>query len=36
MLLEYNSFIFYINTEDIYVDISKDVETRSDILNYEL
>ena len=36
MLLEYNSFIFYINTGDIYVDIPKDVETRSDILNYEL
>ena len=30
------SFIVYIKTEDIYLDISKDVETRCDTSNYEL
>ena len=29
-----NRFIFYIKTEDIYVDITKDVETRFVTLNY--
>ena len=28
-----NSFIVYIKTEDIYVDIAKDVETRFDTSN---
>ena len=28
--LDKNSFIVYIKTEDIYSDISKDVETRFD------
>ena len=36
MLHDKNLFIAYIKTEDIYVDISKDVETRFDTLNYEL
>ena len=31
-----DSFMFYIKTNNIYVDISKDVETRFDISNYEL
>ena len=31
-----DSFIVYIKTEDIHVDIAKDVETRCDISNYEL
>ena len=30
------SVIVYIKTEDIYVDIAKDVETRFDTSNYEL
>ena len=30
------SFMVYIKTEDIYVDIAKDVETRYDTSNYEL
>ena len=30
------SFIIYIKTKDIYVDIVKDVETRFDVSNYEL
>ena len=30
------SFIVYIKTEDIYLDIAKDVETRFDISCYEL
>ena len=30
------SFTVYIKTEDIYVDIAKDVETRFDTPNYEL
>ena len=36
MLHDKDLFIAYIKTEDIYVDISKDVETRFDTLNYEL
>ena len=31
-----DSFIIFVKAEDIYVDIAKDVETRSDISNYEL
>ena len=31
-----NSFIVYIKTEDIYVNIAKDAETRFDTSNYEL
>ena len=31
-----DSFIVYIKTEDIYVDIAKDAETRFDTSNYEL
>ena len=31
-----DSFIVYIKTEDIYVDIAKDVETRFDMSSYEL
>ena len=30
------SFIVYVKTERIYVDIAKDVETRSDTSNYKL
>ena len=33
--MDTGTFIVYIKTKDIYVDIAKDVETRSDILNYE-
>ena len=29
-------FIVYIKTEDIYIDIAKDIETRSDTSNYGL
>ena len=31
-----DSFIVYIKTDDIYKDISEDVETRFDTLKYEL
>ena len=31
-----DSFIVYIKTYDIYRNITKDVETRFDTLNYEL
>ena len=31
-----DNFVVYINMEEIYVDIPKDVETRFDTLNYEL
>ena len=31
-----SSFIVYIKTEDIYVDIAKDVKIRFDISNYPL
>ena len=34
--MDTDSFMAYIKTEDIYVDIVKDVETRFDISNYEL
>ena len=30
------SFIVYIKTEDVYVDIAKDVETRSDTSSHKL
>ena len=30
------SFVVYTKTEDIYADIAKDVEARSDTSNYEL
>ena len=30
------SFIVYINTDDIYKDITQDVETKFDASNYEL
>ena len=37
MLLENtDSFIVYIKTEEIYIDIGKDVETRFDTSNHEL
>ena len=29
-------FIYYVKTEDIYVDTAKDVETRFDTSNYAL
>ena len=31
-----DSFIIYIKTEDLYTDITKDVDTRFDTSNYEL
>ena len=31
-----DSFIVYLKEDDIYKDISEDVETRFDTLNYEL
>ena len=31
-----DGFIVYIKTEDIYKDITKDIETRFDTSNYEL
>ena len=31
-----DSFIIYIKTEDIYIEIAKDVETRFDTSNYGL
>ena len=34
--MDTDSFIVYIKTEDIYLDIAKDVEIRSDTSNYEL
>ena len=34
--MDTDNFIVYIKTEDIYSDITKDVETRSDTSNYEL
>ena len=34
--MDTGSVIVYIKTEDIYVDIAKDVETRFDTSNYEL
>ena len=34
--MDTDSCIVYIKTEDIYLDIAKDVETRFHALNYEL
>ena len=34
--MDTDSFIKYINTDDIYKDIAEDVETRFDTSNYEL
>ena len=34
--MDIDSFIVYIKTEDIYVHIKKDVETRFDTSSYEL
>ena len=34
--MDTDSFIVYIKTEDIYLDIAKDVEITSDTSNYEL
>ena len=34
--IDTGSFIVYIKMKDIYLDISKDVETRCDTSNYEL
>ena len=31
-----DSFIAYIRTDDIYIDIAEDVEIKFDISNYEL
>ena len=36
LYLDTNSFIVYIKTEDIYIDVAKDVETRFDTSSYEL
>ena len=33
--MDTDSFTVYVKTDDIYVDISKDVETRFDTSNYE-
>ena len=34
--MDTNSFILYIKTDDFYIDIAEDLETRFDISNYEL
>ena len=34
--IDTNSFIVYTKTEDIYINIAKDVKTRFDTSNYEL
>ena len=34
--MEVDSFIVYIKTDDIYKDITEDVQTRFDTSNYEL
>ena len=34
--MDKGSFIVYIRTEDIYIDIAKNVETRFETSNYEL
>ena len=36
LYLDTNSFIVYIKTEDIYIDVAKDVETRFDTSSYQL
>ena len=34
--MDIDSFIFYIETEEIYINTAKHVETRLDTSNYEL
>ena len=34
--MDADNFIVYIKTEDIYLDIAKDAETKFDTSNYEL
>ena len=34
--MDTDSFIVYIKTEDIYVDIAKNIKTRFDTSNYEI
>ena len=34
--MDIDSFILYIKTDDFYIDIAEDLETRFDISNYEL
>ena len=34
--MDTDSFIVYIKTEDIYVDIAKNINTRFDTSNYEI
>ena len=34
--MDTDSFLLYIKTEDIYIDITKDVKTRFDTSDYEL
>ena len=34
--MDTNSFIVYIKTDDVYIDIAEDVETRFHISNYKL
>ena len=36
VIIDTDNFIVYIKTDDSYKEISKDVETRFDALNYEL
>ena len=36
LYLDTNSFIVYIKTEDIYIDVAKDVETSFDTSSYQL
>ena len=36
LYLDTNSFIVYIKSEDIYIDVAKDVETRFGTSSYEL
>ena len=36
LYLDTNSFVVYIKTEDIYIDVAKDVETRFDTSSYQL
>ena len=36
MLMDTDSFIVYIKTDDLYRDIAEDFETNFEILNYEL
>ena len=34
--MDTDSFILYIKTDDFFIDIAEDIETRFDISNYEL